>query len=178
MENAVTPSSMPVDTKDSLALSGDEFGYPRVETEGPNKYFLKVKLRGELMKREYHAIWEDEVDTNATTEIPPWRINALKYFYEIGKPEIVLSFLNKNVDLVSILLDAHEYLENHFGEQADFLLDLFPSIENEVIEHLIVGIKSEAEMPALFNALDKFDEYWWLITSRSLRGRLIFKLAF
>ena len=107
----------------------------------------------------------------------PLQLAALDHLYRFQRFEQVAPFLERQPDLVELLVRAVEPLERLFGPEAQRTLDVLVDPEDDTpTPHLYVFIRSPLSNDDALDALATFDRTWWLDHAVATGDRLTFDL--
>lgn len=84
----------------------------------------------------------------------------------------IRKFLNNYPLLPSVLVEAHSKLMEYFPNNPQVFLSLGIAPEDLRVDHLIASIASGLGVKDAHNALDAFDEDWWLDWLAKTKGKL------
>jgi hypothetical protein len=99
--------------------------------------------------------------------------DVLSSFYSIGNPATVQRFLTEHRNLRSILFRALPKIVDNFGRNVKAELRLIDDMEDD-LQRVRVSILSDNQDAR--EALERFDEAWWLDNVQSTEGLLDFAL--
>lgn len=104
-------------------------------------------------------------------------IAGLSSIYTVANPAEVHIFLMENVELLETL-QIIPLKMREFGLNGELHLELDQYPDSEDDRRLIVSVHSDADPDAMGNALDEFDEGWWLDHLASVGSRICTVLRF
>ena len=99
--------------------------------------------------------------------------DMLASFYSVPTPIAVTNFLNEHKQLPKLLFSAFPRIKSAWGIQAKPELDVVNDPEGGVS---IMTVRLNSELPNAYQALDRFDEEWWLDHIAEAEGLLNFTL--
>ena len=105
-------------------------------------------------------------------------MQSLSKIYDFRRENEVKSFLDNNSYLHSLLVDAHEAIQNHFGLNAHVALEVFHDPEADDESELFVLIQTKLPVDEARRRRAQFDEEWWLGKSSQARCRLNIDLEY
>jgi len=88
----------------------------------------------------------------------------------------VRHFLYAHPQLVEVLLDAHVYLQKHFGPDPQVILEVVSDPEVEDMDELFAYILTSLPVDEALARLNRLDEEWFLDQLDRVGGRLNFNL--
>lgn len=153
----------------------DSYVYQILSTE---PFSLTVKLENNLTgpARFYDFPQQDLFISSAPT-VDTTKLDQIGSLYSLRNHEEVLNFLNNNVPLIDILLDAFPELQLYFG--ADVKVDLVLRTDPEELYQELFGyIKASRSIDETHASLEEFDDHWFLDHLDATRGLLNFNLVF
>jgi hypothetical protein len=99
-------------------------------------------------------------------------INRLLEAYVFDDPNGVRSFLKNHRSVAEILLEAVPHLKQCFGGDPTLRLQV---LSNEGYQGTIYGVVSwKQDLSSARSALQRFDDSWWINSSRRASGRIVF----
>ena len=96
----------------------------------------------------------------------------LRKHYVLPSDSSVSTFLSQHRGLSAILLDAIPQLKKYFGSSAIFRLSA--PVDEAGMRSLYAVVIWPGKVREVRNALDRFDEDWWLTHSHLASGYLVF----
>ena len=87
-------------------------------------------------------------------------------------------FLQKNSFLVSILFEAHVYINYFFPLYSQKILNVVSDPEIPENIQLIISISAKLNANEAFDCLKELDEYWWLNAKRQTKGLMNITVEF
>jgi len=106
------------------------------------------------------------------------RLRQLEGLYLLRGSVAVRHFLRANPQLVSILLEAHFHLQEHFGPNLQVALEVVSDPEATGQEQLFAYIRTSLPVDEALARLDRLDEGWFLGQLDQVDGLLNFNLEF
>jgi hypothetical protein len=104
--------------------------------------------------------------------------NRLESIYVFRAVAHVKSFLEKNVFLTPLLLEANSKIREHFGTLSTIALEVSLDPENGKYQQLWARIQTGLEPADAITLLTKFDDEWWLEASVNSKNLLNIKLEY
>lgn len=108
------------------------------------------------------------------------RVNVLQRlegFYAFRERSRVKSFLERNLFLVLLLLQASDKIREFFGSPT-VVLEVSTDPDDRAYQELWARIQTKAAPADALSTLTRFDEDWWLDASASSHGLLNIKLEY
>ena len=99
-------------------------------------------------------------------------LDELRKHYVLPSDSSVSTFLAQHRGISAILLDAIPQLKKYFGALAIFSLST--SVDEAGMRSLYAVVIWPGKIRDVRNALDRFDEDWWLTHSHSASSYLVF----
>jgi len=97
--------------------------------------------------------------------------------YMIRDNESVNKFLNQHPELPKYLTDARVALDSIFGQETEYILDIFCDPESNHT-NLSVNIRPKSSIDEALDHLDQFDRQWYLKHIKQIGHILSFNLEF
>lgn len=104
--------------------------------------------------------------------------NRLENIYVFRAVAHVKSFLEKNVFLTPLLLEANSKIREYFGMLSTIALEVSLDPENGRHQQLWARIQTELEPADAIPLLTNFDDEWWLEASINSKNLLNIKLEY
>jgi len=98
---------------------------------------------------------------------------TLAAFYSVPRPIAIESFLQKNQQLVGLLFSAFPKIRANWGTEIKPELNI---VDDPDGGFPILMVRLTSNMPDAYEALDRFDEEWWLDHIKDAEGLLNFSL--
>jgi hypothetical protein len=99
-------------------------------------------------------------------------ISALRRRFVFPADSSVTDFFSRHRTVPAILLQAEPYLRKHFGNEAVF--NLRAPIDDSGSQTLYSVVMWPGPVRAVRQALERFDDEWWIPNSRQALGYLTF----
>jgi len=166
-------------------------------TSHPDATFLEIEIKARelVSKLEAHLIRDSvlkrEIDSRSKGEerglgcllftpndtLDPNVLNTLqeKYIFRDDQRDI-WKFLKQYPSLPSVLVEAHRNLMKYFPNNPKVFLSLGIAPEDMSVDHLTASVASGLDVDASVDALNAFDEEWWLAWLRKTQGKLCITL--
>ena len=122
---------------------------------------------GRLVKRMFMP--KDTLDFNILN------ILQKKYVFR-NDPRDIWKFLKEYPSLSSVLVEAHHHLMKYFPNNPQVFLSLGIAPEDMSVDHLTASVASGLDFETSMDALNAFDEEWWLAWQRQTQGKLCITL--
>lgn len=104
-------------------------------------------------------------------------LQAVQEQFLFGNDQAEVSqFLQRYPFLVTLLLEAHRNIMKYFPGNSQVYLTVATDPEDLSADQLVVSIATDLDPEQATNALDGFDEQWWLKSLRSMQGKLCITL--
>jgi hypothetical protein len=98
-------------------------------------------------------------------------ISVLNQLYEF-KDDSVKGFLEENLSLGSLLLEAHAVIRKHFGPEVKMVLEVVTDPEAVGDQQLFVLIRTELSRKEARAHLAELDRGWWLNALPATEGKM------
>ncbi len=97
---------------------------------------------------------------------------SLEDIFALRQPREVTEFLEEHPHLGSLLLEAYNHIQEHFGPRPQVTLDVVidPEATDDRILYLFIATPLPPENA--LEKLDRFDEEWWLSALDRAQGKL------
>ncbi|MBZ8182646.1 hypothetical protein [Oscillatoria salina] len=102
-------------------------------------------------------------------------VENLQRLYKFRKPTEVLTFLDRNSFLVSLLLEAYNYIRSRFPN-AELFLEYVPDPEIDDPQLVVYIATSIVNRQQAIDNLEQIDEDWWLNVSDRTQGKIYLTL--
>jgi len=117
----------------------------------------------------FFSAYESEMKDFASTEAA---IDTIRRYYILLDEQSVSSFLHDHRGVAGLLIDAVQQLKKYFGDDVQFLLRL--RTDESGYRSLYTVLKWKSTVKEVQEAIDKFDDGWWVSHSAGASGSLNF----
>jgi hypothetical protein len=136
------------------------------------KHTVDIEIKKESI-RPHAAPYVTLLDT-----IESQHLHQLEEAYALRDPATVQRFLRTCPQLIEVLLEAHVYLQKHFGPDPQVTLEVVSDPEAESMDELFAYIITSLPVDEALARLDMLDEEWFLDQLDRVNGQLNFNLEF
>ena len=105
-------------------------------------------------------------------------LRSLGQLYTFRRPKEVSQFVDTHPFLVSLLVEAHGKIAQHFGPSPEVILEVVTDPEASGDRELVAFIRTNLPPEEALDQLERFDEDWWLEASHNAQGNLCIHLEF
>jgi hypothetical protein len=142
-----------------------------------NAIFVKTKKDENLEENGFFETTFLGISCSEQSNKPKIETHQLEQLYIFREKAEILRFLEEKQFLLSLLEDTYINI-SHYFPVSDLFLDVVidPEIANERQLVIFIAIKDNAEEAS--EALDKFDEEWWMDNMNRAQGSLCITLEF
>lgn len=103
---------------------------------------------------------------------------ALSLLYKVFPGDDVFTFLNKNIELSSVLIEAYTRIVEYFGSDPYVELRLIADPDSHAYEQIVAYVRVSLPVAEALELLREFDEKWFLDQIELVGNKLTFDVAF